>query len=85
MQEAAFIALSINQDGQVFVGDQLAQGDALSQALTKAAEHNPDTEVQLRADTRVPYGRVVDVMGIAHKAGLYRIGFVAESATEQPR
>ena len=35
-------------------------------------------EVQLRADTSVPYGRVVQVMGWAHAAGLTRIGFVAE-------
>jgi biopolymer transport protein TolR len=30
----------------------------------------PDTEVQLRADQGVPYGRVVEVMGEAQKAGL---------------
>jgi biopolymer transport protein TolR len=36
------------------------------------------TEVQLRADAAVPYGRVVEVMGAAHSAGLQRIGFVAE-------
>ena len=35
-------------------------------------------EVQLRADQTVPYGRVVEVMGAAQKAGLNRIGFVAE-------
>jgi biopolymer transport protein TolR len=28
----------------------------------------------------VPYGKVVEVMGVAHKAGLSRIGFVAEPA-----
>ncbi|MBC7548099.1 MAG: biopolymer transporter ExbD, partial [Polaromonas sp.] len=44
----------------------------------QTATQNPDTEVQLRADTRVPYGRVVEVMGAAQKAGLSRIGFVAE-------
>jgi biopolymer transport protein TolR len=34
--------------------------------------------VQLRADQSVPYGRVVEVMGVAQKAGLSRIGFVAD-------
>ena len=32
----------------------------------------------LRADAAVPYGRVVEVMGAAHSAGLQRIGFIAE-------
>jgi biopolymer transport protein TolR len=36
--------------------------------------------VQLRADATVPYGRVVEVMGAAHQAGLQRIGFVADPA-----
>ena len=44
-----------------------------------AAQRDPDTEVQLRADKKVPYGRVAEVIGIAQKAGLTRIGFVAEA------
>jgi biopolymer transport protein TolR len=38
---------------------------------------HPDTEVQLRADRDVPYGRVVEVIGAAQVAGLGRIAFVA--------
>ena len=38
----------------------------------------PQAEVQLRADTSVPYGRVVQIMGWSHVAGLTRIGFVTE-------
>jgi biopolymer transport protein TolR len=63
------------------VQEQRLQGDALQQALQQAAQRNPDTEVQLRADTAVPYGRVVEFMALAHAAGLSRIGFV----TEKPR
>ena len=51
----------------------------LGAALQDAARANPETEVQLRADQGVPYGRVVEVMGEAQKAGLNRIGFVAEA------
>ena len=32
----------------------------------------------LRADTAVPYGRVVEVMGVVQQAGLSRIAFVAD-------
>jgi len=54
--------------------------DALAARLAEAAADGADTEVQLRADAAVPYGRVVEVMGAAHAAGLQRIGFVAEPA-----
>jgi biopolymer transport protein ExbD/biopolymer transport protein TolR len=36
--------------------------------------------VQLRADRNVSYGRVAELIGIVQKAGLSRIGFVAEPA-----
>ena len=32
-----------------------------------------------RTDAAVPYGRVVEVMGVAQKAGLNRIGFLADA------
>jgi cardiolipin synthase len=50
----------------------------LAQKLAESGRRNPETEVQLRADRAVPYGRVVEVMGAAQQAGLNRIGFVAE-------
>ncbi|HJV73536.1 MAG TPA: biopolymer transporter ExbD, partial [Noviherbaspirillum sp.] len=54
----------------------------LAQRLAQAARQNPDMEVQLRADQAVPYGRVVEVVGAAQKAGLNRIGFVADPAAQ---
>ena len=50
---------------------------ALTQRLQQAAEANSETEVQLRADAAVPYGQVVQIMGLAQQAGLNKIGFVA--------
>ena len=32
----------------------------------------------LRADAALAYGRVVEIMGLVHQAGLHRIGFVAD-------
>jgi biopolymer transport protein TolR len=74
-----FVAISIDKSGQVFVDDRLLPPESLLATLQRAAQTNPDTEVQLRADATVPYGRVAEVMGAAQKAGLNRIGFVTES------
>ena len=75
-----FIALVIDKSGAVFLDDKPATLEALTLRLAEAARENPDTEVQLRADEAVPYGRVVQVMGMAQQAGLSRIGFVADRA-----
>ena len=73
-----FITLAISPGGQVFLDERPVTAEQLAQGLQEAAARNPDTEVQLRADRAVPYGQVVVVMGAAQKAGLNRIGFVAE-------
>ncbi|MDD5325442.1 MAG: biopolymer transporter ExbD [Polaromonas sp.] len=77
---AAFVTLVVDQSGQTFLNDRPRKLDELALDLAQAATQNPDTEVQLRADAAVPYGKVVAIMGLAQKAGLSRIGFVAEPA-----
>ncbi len=77
-QAPEFVTLVVTASGAVFLNDQPIELAALRTRLQQTATQNPDTEVQLRADARVPYGRVVEVMGVAQKAGLTRIGFVAE-------
>ncbi|BCN41011.1 biopolymer transporter ExbD [Alicycliphilus denitrificans] len=72
------VTVSLDKAGQAFLdGEALAQ-DALAARLKDVAARRPDTEVQLRADAAVPYGRVAELMGAAQAAGLSRIGFVAE-------
>lgn len=77
-----FVSLAIDAQGRVFVDDQAVADDAaLAQRLKAAAARGADTELQLRADRSVPYGRVVELMGLANEAGLTRIGFVTEAAS----
>ncbi len=79
----AFVALAIDSEGQLFLGEQRldpAQAQALVSARVRdAARRDPDTEVQLRADHRVPYGRVAELIGWVQQAGLSRIGLVTEA------
>jgi biopolymer transport protein TolR len=70
--------LVVDAQGRWFLNDQPIAENALREQLAKAARRNPLTELELRADASVPYGRVVEAMGLAQKAGLSRIGFVAE-------
>jgi biopolymer transport protein TolR len=77
-----FVAIVVDKSGQIFLNDQVTSLTQLAQSLTTTAQLSKDTEVQLRADEAVPYGKVVEIMGVAQKAGLNRIGFVAEAKTE---
>ena len=75
-----YIALAINEQGQLFVGDEAVTPEQLLQRARDAAQRDPATEVQLRADSRVPYGRVAELIGLVQEAGLSRVGFVTEAA-----
>ena len=79
-----FVKLSIDAKGAVYLDDKAIALDDLKRSLNAQAskalalDHGELPEVQLRADERVPYGRVVEVMGLAQQAGMNRIGFVTE-------
>jgi len=76
-----FVTVVVDKSGQAFLNDKPLALAELAAKLAQTATANPETEVQLRADAAVSYGRIVEVMGTAQKAGLNRIGFVADAPT----
>ena len=78
----AALALEITADGGLWLQGQTVSETQLQQQLQAWGQRQPQAELQLKADTRVAYGRVAQVMGWAHASGLTRIGFVA---LPQPR
>jgi len=75
-----FISVALDPQGRLFFGEDAVDPAAFAARVADAARKNPHTEVQLRADKGVPYGRVAEVIGVVQKAGLSRIGFVTEPA-----
>jgi biopolymer transport protein TolR len=74
-----FVSLVVDAAGKVYLNDKPVTQEELATGLADAAAASRETEVQLRADQTVPYGKVVELMGMANKAGLSRIGFVTEA------
>jgi len=80
-----FITVAIGPDGRLYYGDEPLDAPVLATRVAAAAQKNPATEVQLRADKAVPYGRVAELIGMVQKAGLSRIGFIAEPGAAPTR
>ena len=72
----AFIAVAIDPSGKLYLGEQPVTVDELREQAQRAAGRNPATEVQLRADASVPYGKVAELIGLLQTAGLSKIGFI---------
>ena len=85
------VRLALDTQGQVYLNDQSVTMDVLARLLHERAAQAATQgdgqlpEVQLRADEAVPYGRVVEVMGLAQQAGLNRLGFVTEAKSPTTR
>ena len=82
---AQFVTLAIDTQGRYFWGDEQVSVDTLRLRVREAAVRNPTTEVQLRADKTVLYGRVAELIGVVQQGGLSRVGFVTESKVEPAR
>ena len=80
------VVLSIDAAGALFLNDQpQASLEALRLALQPIGSTRPDTELQVRADAAVPHGRVLEAIGVAQKAGLSRIGFIAQPVSAEAK
>jgi len=80
----AGLLVVVDASGQAFLQDRPFTDEALGAQLKKVASDAPETELQLRADTTVPYGRVVALLGLAQQAGLVHVGFVATPQAATP-
>ena len=76
-QDSEHLVLSIKKDGTLFLDEYQVSMDQLEDHL-KQLVAKQKKQLFLRADTEVPYGLVVQVMGEIKSAGIDRLGIVAE-------
>jgi len=72
------VVVSLAEDGKVYVDDAQVALDELRPRLQAIVSGQPDRQVFLRADTRVPYGEVMRLMAAVKEAGVQRLGMVTE-------
>ena len=65
-----FVTVALDAGRRALPGRQAGcSPDTFDARVAEAARAAPETEVQLRADQAVPYGRVVEVMGRRRRPG----------------
>jgi biopolymer transport protein ExbD len=77
------VQLGIRQDGRLFWNGEQTEKTDLRKRMSQAAASTPQPEIHIRADRLVPYENVAQVMSMASKAGLNRIGFVTEPSAAE--
>jgi biopolymer transport protein TolR len=79
------IAVSVNANERIYIGDQLVTPAMLEDKLRAMMEGRASKVVYLRADESLRYGRVIAVVDTIKKAGVEQIGFVYVLPAEKTR
>jgi biopolymer transport protein TolR len=72
------VIVSVTREGTIFIGDAEASWEEFEPALTDAVRNRQASNVYLRADEGVEYGRVLQVLGAMRSLDIASVGLVAE-------
>jgi biopolymer transport protein TolR len=70
--------VTVDKEGALFYNDKRLTRDELGGRMKTLAATNPDAHVYLRADRRVAYGAVMDILAMMKNSGVMKIGMVTE-------
>ncbi|MCK5166194.1 MAG: protein TolR [Rhodospirillaceae bacterium] len=73
------LAISIDNEGNIFVQDTAVELGAMISRLQAVSENNPDVRIFVRGDAAVDYGRVMQVMGSLNAAGFQRVALITRT------
>jgi biopolymer transport protein TolR len=79
------ITITVKSDRSLFLQEQPIELAALAPKLTAIAKNGYDAQIFVRADTSVPYGAVMEVMGLLNGAGYRKIGLVTGNAADNTK
>ncbi len=77
-QDSKPLEISIDQNGAIFIVDTEVSLDELIPRLTAISGESRETRIYVRGDTKLDYGRVMEVIGAINTAGYTKVALVAE-------
>ena len=73
------LVITVTRKGKIMVGsNQVENATKLTPVLQQVLSEREDKTVYLEADKAVPYGQVVQVMAAVKRAGVVKLGMVAQ-------
>ncbi len=78
-QDAVPLAVSIKENGTIFLMDEEIPFEELASRLQAIAATRPDDRIYVRGDAKVEYGRIAEVMGVLNNAGFAKVALVTET------
>jgi len=79
-QDPKVVDFAVDADGQLFWNEHPVSLDQISGLMAAEAAADPQPELRIRADLDTRYEVLAQVMSMARRSGLKRIGFVTRPA-----
>jgi biopolymer transport protein TolR len=79
------ITLSVNAEGRLYLGDRPINRALLEETLRGMMAGRSSKVIYLRADERLRYGSVIEVVDLVKRAGVEQVGFVYVLPEEKGR
>jgi len=77
------LVISVNAEGKLYLQETEVQSDALVPKLQAITRNNPNSDIFIRGDKAINYGRVMEVMGKISAAGFTKVSLITEPLREQ--
>jgi biopolymer transport protein ExbD len=74
------VIISLNHQGEVFIGDERIGADDLEGRLAALAGEDPSRIVYVRSDRTNTYAQLMDTLGLVNRAGFSKVSLIAEAA-----
>ncbi len=84
-EQAEGVVLTIDRKNGIFINDVWSRLDSLESNLDKELRKMGKSSVFLRADSLVPYGAVVRVIGRLKGMGIEELGLITSKDEEKPK
>lgn len=79
------LVLTITEKRELYVQESPVRQDTLVSKLNAISHRNYEAPIYIRADQKIPYGHVMEVMGLVSEAGYTKVSLVSNSWQERGR
>ncbi len=70
--------ISLTKDGRIFIGETEVKHDRLANLLGAMTGSDSERRIFVRADQSIPYGQVMDILGILNGAGFRKVALITQ-------
>lgn len=78
-QDNTPVEISVTSKGDIYLGETQVTIDRLGALLGAIAAENVERRIYIRADNRLAYGRVMEVMAITNNSGFSKVALITDS------